>query len=98
LIVDHLTKTHEIVLLSEREKQFVGLAVTMTRGSQVRTRNRIEKARGACISDDELNAVIAATVAVNSGVIAAMVRVPERKSNGSQALTNPSSQRLENSA
>ena len=32
LIVDHLQKTHESELLSEREKQLVGLAVTMTRG------------------------------------------------------------------
>ena len=75
LIVDHLNKTHDTNLLSEREKHLVGLAVTMTRGCQVCTRNRIEKARGIGISDDELNALIAVTAAVNSGVTAATARV-----------------------
>jgi AhpD family alkylhydroperoxidase len=75
LIVDHIKKTHDTDLLSEREKHLVGLAVTMTRGCQVCTRNRIEKARGIGISDDELNALIAVTAAINSGVTAATARV-----------------------
>ena len=75
LIVDHIKKTHATDLLSEREKHLVGLAVTMTRGCQVCTRNRIEKARGAGISEDELNALVAVTAAVNSGVTAATARV-----------------------
>lgn len=75
LIVDHIKKTHDTDLLNEREKHLVGLAVTMTRGCQVCTRNRIEKARGIGISDDELNALIAVTAAVNSGVTAATARV-----------------------
>ena len=75
LIVDHIKKTHDTDLLSEREKHLVGLAVTMTRGCQVCTRNRIEKARDIGISDDELNALIAVTAAVNSGVTAATARV-----------------------
>ncbi len=75
LIVDHIKKTHDTNLLSEREKHLVGLAVTMTRGCQVCTRNRIEKARGIGISDDELNALIAVTAAVNSGVTGATARV-----------------------
>ena len=75
LIVDHLTKTHDTELLSEREKHLVGLAVTMTRGCQVCTRNRIEKARSLGITEDELNALIAVTAAVNSGVTAATARV-----------------------
>jgi len=75
LIVDHLQKTHETELLSEREKHLVGLAVTMTRGCQVCTRNRIEKARDIGISDDELNVLIAVTAAVNSGVTGATARV-----------------------
>jgi AhpD family alkylhydroperoxidase len=75
LIVDHLQKTHESELLSEREKQLVGLAVTMTRGCQVCTRNRIQKARDIGISDDELNVLIAVTAAVNSGVTGATARV-----------------------
>ncbi len=75
LIVDHIKKTHDTNLLSEREKHLVGLAVTMTRGCQACTRNRIEKARGIGISDDELNALIAVTAAVNSGVTGATARV-----------------------
>ncbi len=75
LIVDHIQKTHNTDLLTEREKHLVGLAVTMTRGCQVCTCNRVEKARGIGISDDELNALIAVTAAVNSGVTAATARV-----------------------
>jgi alkylhydroperoxidase/carboxymuconolactone decarboxylase family protein YurZ len=47
----------------------------MTRGCQVCTRNRIEKARALGISDDELNALVAVTAAVNSGVTGATARV-----------------------
>ena len=75
LIVDHLMATHNTGLLSEREKHLVGLAVTMTRGCQVCTQNRIEKARSIGISDEEFNALIAVTAAVNSGVTAATARV-----------------------
>ena len=75
LIVDHIKKTHDTDLLSEREKHLVGLAVTMTRGCQVCTRNRVEKARGIGLTDDVLNALIAVTAAVNSGVTAATARV-----------------------
>ena len=75
LIVDHIKQTHDTDLLSEREKHLVGLAVTMTRGCQVCTRNRIEKARGIGLTDDELNALIAVTAAVNSGVTGATARV-----------------------
>ena len=75
LIVDHIKQTHSTELLSEREKHLVGLAVTMTRGCQVCTRNRIEKAHGIGISDDELNALVAVTAAVNSGVTGATARV-----------------------
>jgi len=75
LIVDHIKQTHNTNLLTEREKHLIGLAVTMTRGCQVCTRNRVEKARGIGMSDDELNALIAVTSAVNSGVTAATARV-----------------------
>jgi AhpD family alkylhydroperoxidase len=75
LIVDHIKQTHGTQLLSEREKHLIGLAVTMTRGCQVCTGNRIEKARGIGISDDELNALVAVTAAVNSGVTGATARM-----------------------
>jgi AhpD family alkylhydroperoxidase len=75
LIGDHIKQTHGTDLLSEREKHLVGLAVTMTRGCQVCTRNRIEKARGIGMSDEELSALVAVTAAVNSGVTGATARV-----------------------
>ncbi len=75
LIVDHIKQTHSTELLTEREKHLIGLAVTMTRGCQVCTRNRVEKARAIGLADDELNALIAVTAAVNSGVTAATARV-----------------------
>lgn len=75
LIVDHIQKTHRTDLLSEREKHLIGLAVTMTRGCQVCTRNRVEKARESGLSDEELNALVAVTAAINSGVTAATARV-----------------------
>lgn len=43
LVVGYLRQTHSTTLLTEREKHLIGLAVTMTRGCQVCTRNRIEK-------------------------------------------------------
>jgi len=75
LIVDHIKQTHATESLSEREKHLIGLAVTMTRGCQVCTRNRIEKARNLGLTDEELNALVAVTSAVNSGVTAATARV-----------------------
>ena len=75
LIVDHIKQTHATEMLSEREKHLIGLAVTLTRGCQVCTKNRIEKARSIGLTDDELNALIAVTSAVNSGVTAATGRV-----------------------
>jgi alkylhydroperoxidase/carboxymuconolactone decarboxylase family protein YurZ len=73
-VVQYLRQTHDTTLLSEREKHLVGLAVTMTRGCQVCTRNRIEKARAAGISDDLLNALVSVVSAVNAGVTAATAR------------------------
>jgi len=75
LIVDHIKQTHSTELLSDREKHLIGLAVTMTRGCQVCTRNRVEKARGIGFTDDELNALVAVTASVNSGVTSATARV-----------------------
>ena len=75
LVVDHIKQTHSTELLSDREKHLIGLAVTMTRGCQVCTRNRVEKARGIGFTDDELNALVAVTASVNSGVTGATARV-----------------------
>ena len=73
-VLEYLRKTHETALLTEREKHLVGLAVTMTRGCQVCTRGRIEKARQAGINDEMLNALVGIVSAVNAGVSAATAR------------------------
>lgn len=74
LMLEYLHKAHETPLLTEREKHLVGLAVTMTRGCQVCTRGRIEKAREVGINDDVLNALVGIVSAVNAGVSAATAR------------------------
>jgi len=74
LIVRYLHQAHDTPLLTERERHLVGLAVTMTRGCQICTRNRIEKARAAGIGDDVLNALVNVVSAVNAGVTAATAR------------------------
>ena len=74
LVAECLRKAHETTLLTDREKQLVGLAVTMTRGCQVCTQGRIEKARAAGIGDEVLNALIGVVSAVNAGVTAATAR------------------------
>lgn len=74
LVVDYLHRTHDTPLLSERERHLVGLAVTITRGCQVCTRNRIARARSAGLDDDTLNALISVVAAVNAGVSAATAR------------------------
>jgi alkylhydroperoxidase/carboxymuconolactone decarboxylase family protein YurZ len=73
-VVSYIRQAHGTALLTEREKHLVGLAVTMTRGCQVCTRNRIEKARAADINDDMLNALVSVVSSVNAGVTAATAR------------------------
>ncbi len=73
-IVSYLAEAHGTGLLTEREKHLVGLAVTLTRGCQVCTRNRIQKARLNGIGDDVLNALVAVVSAVNAGVTPATAR------------------------
>ena len=85
LVQAYLSQTHETSLLTDREKHLVGLAVTMTRGCQVCTRNRIEKARAAGISDDVLNALVNVVAAVNAGVSAATAREGFRMADAAAA-------------
>ena len=82
---EYLRTAHETALLTEREKHLIGLAVTLTRGCQVCTRNRIEKARAAGIKDDVLNALIAVASSVNAGVTAATAREAFRMAEASAA-------------
>src|SRR5947209_11562894 len=85
LVREYLQKTHQTSLLTDREKHLVGLAVTMTRGCQVCTRGRIEKAREAGIGDDLLNALVALVSAVNAGVAAATAREGFRMADAASA-------------
>jgi alkylhydroperoxidase/carboxymuconolactone decarboxylase family protein YurZ len=83
-VQEYLRKTHETRALTEREKHLVGLAVTMTRGCQVCTRNRIEKAGAIGIGDDILNALVEIVASVNAGVSAATAREAFRLAGESQ--------------
>jgi AhpD family alkylhydroperoxidase len=73
-VVGYIRQAHATTLLSEREKHLIGLAVTMTRGCQVCTRGRIEKARALGIDDSALNALVNVVSSVNAGVTAATAR------------------------
>jgi alkylhydroperoxidase/carboxymuconolactone decarboxylase family protein YurZ len=87
LTVGYLAQAQQTPLLTDREKHLVGLAVTMTRGCQVCTRNRIEKIRAAGVSDDVLNALVDMVSAVNAGVTAATAREAFRMADS--ALPEP---------
>ena len=85
LMLEFLSRTHQTALLSDREKHLIGLAVTMTRGCQVCTGGRIEKARAAGIGDDVLNALINVVAAINAGVSSATAREGFRLADASAA-------------
>lgn len=82
-VSEFLMRTHQTSLLTDREKHLIGLAVTITRGCQVCTQGRIEKARAAGYGDDVLNALIAVVAAVNAGVSAATAREGFRMADAS---------------
>jgi alkylhydroperoxidase/carboxymuconolactone decarboxylase family protein YurZ len=82
LVREYLRGAHETDRLTDREKHLVGLAVTLTRGCQVCTRGRIEKARAAGIDDGVLNALVEVASAVNAGVTAATARESFRDAAG----------------
>jgi AhpD family alkylhydroperoxidase len=84
VVQEYLRTSHDTSLLTDREKQLIGLAVTLTRGCQVCTRNRIEKARAAGIDDGVLNALVGIVAAVNAGVTAATAREGFRLADAAQ--------------
>jgi hypothetical protein len=77
-VLEYLGRTHQTALLTDREKQLIGLAVTITRGCQVCTRGRIEKARQCGIGDDVLNALV--------GVVAGHIAVSQPSARRVQTL------------
>jgi AhpD family alkylhydroperoxidase len=84
-VLEYLTRTHKSTLLTDREKHLIGLAVTMTRGCQVCTRGRIEKARAAGLDDALLNALIDIVSSINAGVAAATAREAFRMADAASA-------------
>jgi alkylhydroperoxidase/carboxymuconolactone decarboxylase family protein YurZ len=85
LALEYLARTHKTSLLTDREKHLIGLAVTMTRGCQVCTRGRIEKARAAGMDDNLLNALVEIVSSINAGVAAATAREAFRMADASSA-------------
>jgi len=84
-VLEYLARTHKTALLTDREKHLIGLAVTMTRGCQVCTRGRIEKARAAGMDDSLLNALVDVVSAINAGVAAATAREAFRMADAASA-------------
>jgi len=58
--------------LTEREKMFIGLAVTLTKTCEPWTYNRLAGAREAGVSREDLDAVVNLVSAVNAGVCQAI--------------------------
>lgn len=97
LVLEYLNQAHKSSLLTDREKQLIGLAVTITRGCQVCTRGRIEKARAAGLDDMLLNSLVDVVSSVNAGVAAATAREAFRVADTTSAeacgaLCTPDSQ------
>jgi alkylhydroperoxidase/carboxymuconolactone decarboxylase family protein YurZ len=84
-VLEYLTRTHKTSLITDREKHLIGLAVTITRGCQVCTQGRIEKARAAGMDDNLLNALVDIVSSINAGVAAATAREAFRMADASLA-------------
>lgn len=60
--------------LTDREKTFIGLAVTMSRGCEPCSYGRIERALESGVSRDDLDAAVNLIAAINAGVVQAIAR------------------------
>jgi alkylhydroperoxidase/carboxymuconolactone decarboxylase family protein YurZ len=60
--------------LTDREKTFIGLAVTMSRGCEPCSYGRIQRALESGMSREDLDAAINLIAAVNAGVVQAIAR------------------------
>jgi AhpD family alkylhydroperoxidase len=67
-VIQALEKASATEHLTDREKQLIGLAVTITRGCTHCTGGRIEKALKGGITQDTLTATADLVAAVNAGV------------------------------
>ena len=71
---EYLSAANKREELSEREKAFIGLAVTMSRGCEPCSIGRIQRALNAGISRRDLEAAMDLIAAVNAGVVQAIAR------------------------
>jgi alkylhydroperoxidase/carboxymuconolactone decarboxylase family protein YurZ len=60
--------------LTEREKAFIGLAVTLSRGCEPWTYGRIQRALESGVPKEDLDAAIDLIAAINAGVVHAIAR------------------------
>jgi alkylhydroperoxidase/carboxymuconolactone decarboxylase family protein YurZ len=71
---DYFTAAHAQEGLTDREKTFIGLAVTMSRGCEPCSHGRIERALESGVSREDLDAAINLIAAINAGVVQAIPR------------------------
>jgi alkylhydroperoxidase/carboxymuconolactone decarboxylase family protein YurZ len=71
---DYFTAANAQQGLTDREKTFIGLAVTMSRGCEPCSYGRIQRALESGISRQDLDAAINLIAAVNAGVVQAIAR------------------------
>ena len=60
--------------LTDREKTFIGLAVTMSRGCEPCSYGRIQRALESGMSREDLDSAINLIAAINAGVVQAIAR------------------------
>jgi alkylhydroperoxidase/carboxymuconolactone decarboxylase family protein YurZ len=71
---DYFSAANAQAGLTDREKTFIGLAVTMSRGCEPCSYGRIQRALESGISRQDLDAAIHLIAAVNAGVVQAIAR------------------------
>jgi len=71
---DYFTAANAQEGLTDREKTFIGLAVTMSRGCEPCSYGRIQRALESGVSREDLDAAINLIAAINAGVVQAIAR------------------------
>lgn len=71
---DYFAAANAQEALTGREKAFIGLAVTLSRGCEPCSHNRIQRALDSGVPKEALDAAIDLVAAINAGVVQAIVR------------------------
>ena len=71
---DYFTAANAQEGLTGREKTFIGLAVTMSRGCEPCSYGRIQRALESGVSREDLDSAINLIAAINAGVVQAIAR------------------------